>query len=201
MVDRLIITPDIPSHHNNHHHCLYGGLELKNIHNKIKRIFYGPFPKREMTFQVGGGVGTFLVDCTICLEKGDTNGDLMVEKLISPVGDELDGTCASCLCEKKLVLLSVQYDGVNGVSINVYANKDHKDFLQTFSNVDSGTVLSISGATLKDGKLKSNTYFEIQGSGSPDIIIHTSCSRHIVGKWYGDFLVVSHTDENGNTCP
>ncbi|MBC8402080.1 MAG: hypothetical protein ISR95_00960 [Candidatus Marinimicrobia bacterium] len=88
----LVITPGIPDHHYNHPLCLAEKLELENIVSKKKRKFHGPFPKREMTFMVDGGTGTFLVNCTICLQKNNSNNLLKIRRVKDPSG-VIDSLC------------------------------------------------------------------------------------------------------------
>ena len=94
IVDSLVITPGIPSHHYNHPLCLAGGIEFESIITGKKQVFYGPFPERQMTFTVDGGAGTFRVDCTVCLNVGDTNGVLKIASIFDPSG-EMAAVCGS----------------------------------------------------------------------------------------------------------
>lgn len=94
VVDSLVITPGIRNRPFNNPLCLAEGLELKNIHTNKTHLFYGPFSKREMTFTVDGGTGTFTVDCTVCLSVGETNGDLEITKINDPSG-EIAAACGS----------------------------------------------------------------------------------------------------------
>jgi|GEM_PF-304954 len=87
LVDKRVITPGIPPYPASNPLCLAEGLELNNIYTNKKVTFTGPFPRRQMTFTVDGGTGTFTVDCTACLSLGDTNGSLAITKIFDSSGD------------------------------------------------------------------------------------------------------------------
>lgn len=92
IVDSLVITPGIPSQHYNHPLCLAGGIQLLNQISGVKRTFYGPFPKRNMTFTIGGESGTFTVDCETCIQVGDVSGNLKIEIITDTTG-EITSAC------------------------------------------------------------------------------------------------------------
>ncbi len=94
LIDSLVITPGIPSHHYNKPLCLAGGLRLQNTITGKKQTFYGPFPKRTMTFTVDGGTGSFTVDCETCIQKNDISGSLKINKIYDTTG-EIASACTS----------------------------------------------------------------------------------------------------------
>ncbi|MEE9166601.1 MAG: prepilin-type N-terminal cleavage/methylation domain-containing protein [Candidatus Neomarinimicrobiota bacterium] len=86
VIDSLVVTPGIPSPGISSPFCMAGGLVLENLTTGTTHTFYGPFPKRQMTFTVDGGAGIFVVDCSTCLAVGDVSGQLRVAGFDDPSG-------------------------------------------------------------------------------------------------------------------
>ena len=120
---------------------------------------------------------------------------------------------AECDCDGKIVKMSVVYHGPSGATITVGADENGNN-TTTYSDVQFGQILEV-----ELGDIGNWWYWSV--NGSVDASIHTSCSDDILGNVdssksiFGDlgdfpdpedgdnngtFLVISHTDSNGNTC-
>jgi hypothetical protein len=105
-----------------------------------------------------------------------------------------------CICEGGIPFMSVQYKGIDGVSVNVMAGDKAKSHIKTFTNVNNGDVLTLDGSKFMHGSFKTRRYFRIIGSSTSEVMFHTSCSEDILGQTNGNFTVTSFTDKKGNTC-
>ena len=90
---------------------------------------------------------------------------------------------------------TVVYNGMSGVTVDAY-NKNMSVLIETFTNVQDGDLLTVNGYN-SHGTLDSKTKIIL---GSSVYTIHTSCSENILGKTYGPFTVIHHTDKQGNEC-
>ena len=167
----------------------------------------------EITIYVDGVISQKIhTSCSVPIGPGAIFGNFEVISGYSREGGKL---CPSdyeeekeeekCDCKGKIVEMSVIYDGPNGAEIIVTGEKGGS---QTFSDVQSGAKLT---PTL--GNVGNWYYYAVNGA-KKEASIHTSCSDDILGNVnaeksdFGDsgtdggdtFLVISHTDSNGNTC-
>ena len=168
-------------------------------------------------FVNGTNVGEIHASCSQDI-LGLVLGDLTVIAYIDAEGGVASiETCptaaAECDCDGKIVKMSVVYHGENDVTITVGADAGGNNST-TFSNVQYGEVL-----TADLGEIGNWWYWTVDGN--VEASIHTSCSDDILGNVdasksnFGDmgdfpdpedgdnngtFLVISHTDSNGNIC-
>lgn len=123
---------------------------------------------------------------------------------VSVLGAEKDTnevpTDGECLCDRGILILRVRYEGPNGVDIEVTTRK--YGFVDSFTNVQNGQILTVDGSGLEMIRLGAETTFSITGAPEPipDATIHTSCSEPILGVTFGNFTVTSFVDGNGNPC-
>ncbi len=102
----------------------------------------------------------------------------------------------SCACEGGMVTLTVQYDGPANATVEAFY--DSGEPLATFNNVQPGDWLTVDATSIGEDKLKSNTSFYV--NGGPELEIHTSCSKYILGRVVGELTVIGWTDRYGSTC-
>jgi hypothetical protein len=116
-----------------------------------------------------------------------------------------------CDCDGKIVKMTVVYDGPAGAEVIITGDKGGSE---TFTGVNPGDEL-----TVELGNVGNWWYYSVNGNNEASI--HTSCSDDILanidarkstfgnlGSYpdpvendnNGTFLVISHTDDNGNTC-
>ncbi len=125
-------------------------------------------------------------------------------------------TSTECDCEGKIVSMSVAYGGESGFDITVGSDENGNN-ATTFTNVQNGAILNVNL-----GDIGNWWYWSVNGDVQASI--HASCSDDILGNVDADkstfgnlgtfpdpaddddgnnngtFLVVSHTDNKGNTC-
>jgi len=118
------------------------------------------------------------------------------KKIIDLFDTEVDDM--DCDCDGGMKSLTVAYNGVSGVNIDVYTKKQD-DLLASFTNVSTGDLLTVDSTGLSKGKLATETLFYINGEVAGNV--HTSCSRDISGNIYGEFTVTGFDDNSGNICP
>ncbi len=121
-----------------------------------------------------------------------------------------EDNAGDCSCQDGMLTLTVQYNGdpadLDGELVEVYYDKDKQANELLFSGVVfDGDFITVDVADLNDPsivKLKADTRFYI-GDG-PELKIHTSCSKYIIGRTVGEetagFTVKAWTDGAGNTC-
>ncbi len=104
----------------------------------------------------------------------------------------------SCVCDGGMVTLTVEYNGTVPATVKVFYDVGFE--LNTYS-VTPGQELTVDVKDLEDDaitKLKANTIFSV--NGGPEVKIHTSCSKYILGMKVGVFTVKGWTDGSGSTC-
>ncbi len=104
-----------------------------------------------------------------------------------------------CDCDEGIVSLTLQYNGPSGVTVSGYGEDNNDRPLESYPNVQSGDILTFTSAAMGENKLKSRSYFAVNGNGDGEEI-HTSCSQEIQGETFGYFTVVEFTDGEGFTC-
>ena len=134
---------------------------------------------------------------THCVKNKD-----VAKKLEAKNGKPSDWTLGDCSAvqpvgcakpKKGLVNVTIQYTGSAPATIVAYRESNKSVVLGTY-NVNPGDVFTVSGTP----KLKSNTYFSV--NGGPLCAIHTSGSQQIVGFSTCGMTVVGWTDGEGNVC-
>ncbi len=174
----------------------------------------------EITIYVNGVVNTKIhTSCSVAIGPGLISGDFTLVSGSSRNGGELcpvEPSPVECDCDGKIVEMIVIYDGPNDATVTIGSEDDGSNALQTFNNVQNGDVLI---GTI--GDVGNWWYWSVNGNLQASI--HTSCSDDILGNVDADksnfgslgnypnpdagdninngtFLVISHTDENGNVC-
>ncbi|MGB5420490.1 DUF7467 domain-containing protein [Algibacter sp.] len=175
----------------------------------------------EITIYVNGSESQKIhTSCSVPIGAGSVFGNFTVIGGASREGGELcpadtPPVSNGCDCDGKIVKMKLIYDGPNSATVTVAG--ENGSVLKTFTNVSNGDIL------LADlGNVGKWWYWSVDGNLQASI--HTSCSDDILGnenstksvfgnlgtfpdpadnigeKNDGTFLVISHTDENGNTC-
>lgn len=131
---------------------------------------------------------------------------------IDPSGKEMvpDYPCA---CEGTYVQIDLYYFGKDNVSFKAYRDPQLTDLIWEIREpINSGQKVVIDTRRLTKKRLDSKTYLVvINSSGKSRVVdIRTSCpqpsypeamhEQEILGKTFGDFIVFSHTDQNGKQC-
>lgn len=104
----------------------------------------------------------------------------------------------NCICIGAMKTISVMYLGQSGKDIYVYAHSGQRDLIQSFINVQYGDILFVDASALLNRELGAKTYFHI--AGGQEVKIYTDCIKEILGKTFGSFKVVEHSDVEGNSC-
>lgn len=126
-------------------------------------------------------------------------------------GDLCPGDPCPCLGGYKEI--KVYFFGTNNTQISVFANPGLTTTISSFPGVNSGQLLTISGAGQPDGILPVYSYIRTTDPGGKVCVtkIYTRCPTNawpgalddlkIVAKTFGDFIVFSVTDQvNSYTC-
>jgi hypothetical protein len=173
----------------------------------------------EIMISVNGSVAQKIhTSCSVEIGAGSVFGNFTVIGGASRNGGELcpvntPPSSAECDCDGKIVSMALEYGGPNGATVTVGADEDGNN-AKTFNNVQTGEILNV---TL--GDIGNWWYWSVNGDVQGSI--HTSCSDDILGNVnteksdFGDmgtypnpefgsnngtFLVVMHSDDEGNTC-
>ncbi|WJJ95538.1 DUF7467 domain-containing protein [Algibacter luteus] len=173
----------------------------------------------EIIISVNGSVAQKIhTSCSVEIGAGSVFGNFTVIGGASRNGGELcpvntPPSSAECDCDGKIVSMAVEYSGPNGATVTVGDDEDGNNS-KTFTNVQTGDILNV---TL--GDIGNWWYWSVNGNVQGSI--HTSCSDDILGNVdaeksdfgnmgtypnpefgsnNGTFLVVMHTDDEGNTC-
>ena len=143
--------------------------------------------------------GTATVSGSVTLYPAETQYDPLVGEL-APVTVVCE--CGPCGCEGKVTQLTLQYNGSEGATIEVFEKgKKKSENPPVFSGfVGPGEQFSFVG-TDKNGTL--GTEITITVNGVENTKIHTSCSQPIgPGLVSGDFLVIAGASlKFGSLCP
>lgn len=120
---------------------------------------------------------------------------------------------APCPCDGGFVEFSLYYFGEDNVNIDVYSDNDQNDLITSFAGVNSGQLLTVSGAALSGGTLAIYTYFVVTYATKESCTtrIYSRCPTNawpgaeddlrVLGKTFGDFTVFSYTDfDNNQQC-
>jgi hypothetical protein len=112
----------------------------------------------------------------------------------------------NCPCVGGVKTLTIELNNtedtlVNNYTINVWANATQTFLIDTFMNVNDGTDMFISAASIPGGEFLNFVYVEIVGVPG-NIKIPTECSnnRNIVGETFDKVLVTAMEDSVGNKC-
>lgn len=126
-----------------------------------------------------------------------TAGDINGKAQSSSLRSEAD-LAPSCLCDEGIAQLKVLYTGPSAVSINVYKDKNLKELITTFNNVNTGAILTVNAASFSEGKLKEQTYFKVGSQGLSVVEVPTKCDDPIIGENFGNFSILSRTDKKNS---
>ncbi len=126
-----------------------------------------------------------------------TAGDINGKAQSSSLRSEAD-LAPSCLCDEGIAQLKVLYTGPSAVSINVYKDKYLKELITTFTNVNTGAILTVNATSFSEGKLKEQTYFKVGNQGLSVVEVPTKCDDPIVGENFGNFSILSRTDKKNS---
>ncbi len=114
--------------------------------------------------------------------------------------DETVPPVESCACEKRMIELSVRYEGDPGVTVQAL-DKDGNTVIETYTDVQDGQILSVISWTIGETSLDTETGFQVVSPTELDpAVFHTSCSQDISDLKIGNFTVVGWVDGLGQVC-
>ena len=133
------------------------------------------------------------------LNCGYTLGPCDAQQTAACSNAQVDNDSVSCVCDGKLVSLTVRYIGPSNQDINVTAKKCNVTLLSA-SNATTGDVFTIDASAAGLDYLRKETYFELAGTDFGPVKIPTNCCDNPVGRFFFPFEVIAWTDTEGNEC-
>jgi hypothetical protein len=108
-------------------------------------------------------------------------------------------TSLSCVCDGKMLSLTIRYIGPSNQDIFVTSKKCNIPLLDVLG-ATTGDVFTIEAASAGLQYLRKETYFELGGTSFDKIEIPTNCCDDPIGRVFFPFEVIGWTDTEGNSC-
>ena len=146
---------------------------------------------------------------TFCVKISQVQNRLNQGYTLGPCGTVQSAACVNvipdagsnseCVCDGKLVTLTVRYIGPSGQDVRVNAKKCSIELL-SISGANTGDVFTIDAADAGLSYLRKNTFFEMIGSPFARVKIPTNCCDNPMGRVFFPYEVIGWTDTYGNSC-
>ena len=107
-------------------------------------------------------------------------------------------------CSGDLVSLSLIYSGPSGVDVQVYRRGDGSQSLASFTNVQTGDLLTVNAGLSPYGQLQGTTWIEVQDPNNPCLspngclqALPSGCNSYAATSSFGNFTVANYKDQTG----
>jgi hypothetical protein len=174
--------------------------------NKLEDKTYFRLAGASSDFFIPTKCGNYLID--------ESFGVLTVFGTIDATGAQCNLTNPpTCACVGGIRSLTVELNNIEdslltNYTVNFWANASHTVLLASYSAVNDGDEMIVTGAVLPGGLLSFFTYVEIvERPQDGDIKLETTCTGNgngigndLVGSTFGSLFVITQEDSVGNKC-